>query len=216
MEVDGSSTQRLTTGSTSLMAAWSPDGSTLAFSQDRGALVNDLWLVEVQSSELTQLTDSGEFGDRFPTWSPDGSRIAFSRQCQIGAGDCPSAGIHMINADGTGLIQITEPGPFLEGCSMEWWDDDPDWHPDGSRILFRRLHCSATGIDRRPLMVVAPDGSSLQEIADGKEYNLWPSWSPDGLQILVEDGNWDLYSMNADGSNIQKVTGSATYSDWGP
>ena len=40
-----------------------------------------------------------------------------------------------------------------------------------------------------------------------------PSWSPDGTQIVFDGGNWGIYTMNADGSNvtiIDPTTDSAT------
>jgi Tol biopolymer transport system component len=54
---------------------WSPDGTRLAFTSDRTG-GDDVWLVNVDGSLLTRLTDEpGD--DSAPTWSPDGSTIAF-------------------------------------------------------------------------------------------------------------------------------------------
>ena len=41
--------------------------------------------------------------DHAPTWSPDGSQIAFSR----GAEDSAEQDIFVVNADGSGLTQLT-------------------------------------------------------------------------------------------------------------
>ena len=41
--------------------------------------------------------------DHAPTWAPDGSLIAFSR----GAEDTEEQEIFVVNADGSGLIQLT-------------------------------------------------------------------------------------------------------------
>jgi Tol biopolymer transport system component len=37
----------------------------------------------------------------------------------------------------------------------------------------------------------------------------WPDWSPDGTQITFasnRDGNFEIYVMNSDGSNVRRLT----------
>jgi Tol biopolymer transport system component len=56
------------------------------------------------------------------------------------------------------------------------------------------------------LWTVADDGTNLQQITDiGKVYSF--TWSPDGKKIalLLSDDN-DIYIINADGSNLTKLT----------
>ncbi len=55
--------------------AWSPDGGTIALAGSRRG-VTDLYLVDLETNELTQLTDD-RYGVLQPAWSPDGSVIAF-------------------------------------------------------------------------------------------------------------------------------------------
>jgi hypothetical protein len=55
---------------------WSPDGRTLAVSAMKGG-VSDLYLVDVASGALRQLTNDA-FADLQPAWSPDGRTIAFT------------------------------------------------------------------------------------------------------------------------------------------
>ena len=49
-----------------------------------------------------------------------------------------------------------------------------------------------------------------------------PAWSPDGKKIAFDsdrDGNWEIYVMNADGSNPINLTnnnGVDWYSTWSP
>jgi TolB protein len=50
----------------------------------------------------------------------------------------------------------------------------------------------------------------------------WPVWSPDGKHIAFtsnRDGNYDIYVMNADASDLRNVTrdpGQDNYAAWSP
>jgi Tol biopolymer transport system component len=56
--------------------AWAPSGDRIVFSGTRAGLT-DLYLFELESEVVTQLTDD-RHGDLHPTWSPDGRTIAFA------------------------------------------------------------------------------------------------------------------------------------------
>ena len=76
---------------------WSPDGEHIAFMGYRDNKNWDIYIVNASTFVVTQVTD-GKGGYVEPTWSPDGSKIAMGG----GKGD-----IYVINADGTGLTNIT-------------------------------------------------------------------------------------------------------------
>jgi len=113
--VDGTGTTRATHGGSDGTPAWSPDGTVLAYAGADG-----IYLLDVASGSEHRLTDCRfreDCGrDSHPSWSPDGSRIAFARQ--DGAGT--TVQVFVVNADGTGLLQLTS-GPE--------WNTDPSWHP---------------------------------------------------------------------------------------
>ena len=71
---------------------WSPDGKRLAFSD-----TSDIFIVTVDAVNpiFVQITHDGNQNSE-PTWSPDGTKIAFVNN-----------DIYVINADGTGLTNIT-------------------------------------------------------------------------------------------------------------
>ena len=60
--------------------------------------------------------------DYAPAWSPDGKQIAFRADID-GNGD-----IYVINADGTGRVNLTN------NPASDW---SPAWSPDGSMIAFQ-------------------------------------------------------------------------------
>jgi Tol biopolymer transport system component len=52
---------------------------------------------------------------------------------------------------------------------------------------------------------------------------VFPSWSPDGAQILfsdrVADGSWQIFVANADGQAVEQLTegvGTNSYASWSP
>jgi Tol biopolymer transport system component len=93
-----------------------------------------LYTIDPDGSDITQITNlpptAWELWD--PVFSPDGRRILFSHDtpehpCQTDM--FPPAGcidLYLINADGTGLIRLTNDGLSWNGT----------WSPDGNRVVF--------------------------------------------------------------------------------
>ncbi len=99
---------------------WSPDGSRIAFeNQDTRRTI---YTVNADGSGLTRLSPADTSATK-PAWSPDGTRVAFNNY-----GNTLYANVAVINADGTGLINLTN----IPGVSQS----TPQWSPDGSRILY--------------------------------------------------------------------------------
>src|SRR6266496_112101 len=65
----------------------------------------------------------------------------------------------------------------------------------------RSVRCLRAAIEPSPLN---PDGSNLVKLTDGF-YDYFPAWSPDGSKIAFWRA-YDVYVMNADGSNLTRVT----------
>jgi TolB protein len=80
------------------------------------------------------------------------------------------------------------------------------WSPDGTRLIFQSaVEASAEGSD---LATCGADGSDLVMLTQTSSNELTPIWSPDGSTIAFVadyDGGYDLYVMDADGSNVRKV-----------
>src|SRR5262245_50884353 len=100
---------------TSMAAALSPDGRTIAID-----LLGTLWTMPAAGGVAKPITDI--FMDaRQPSWSPDSTRLTFQ------AYHSSTWQIWTMKADGTELKAVTS-GPYD--------DREPVWSPDGQRIAF--------------------------------------------------------------------------------
>jgi TolB protein len=115
----GASTQLTNDEATNYAPTWSPDGSRIAFETNRN-VDYDLYVMNYDGSDLTQLTNTPEIIEASPAWSPDGKRIAFVAGQRKGD-------IYLMDADGTHVVQLTH-------ASASSYD--PAWSPDGKRIVF--------------------------------------------------------------------------------
>lgn len=151
----------------SFYPAWSPDGSQIAFVA-RGAVTWEIFAVELGSGSVRQLTRTTEenISSQGPAWSPDGSQIAFDR-VRDGNFD-----IYVINADGTGMVQLTHD----QGV-----DARPAWSPDGRSIVFhstRDRPAGASGDDRSylELYVMSANGSNVRRLTANRYFDGHPDW----------------------------------------
>lgn len=138
--------------------AWSPDGTRIAFSSDRQPS-RSIYVMNPDGGDVRPLTTGTQVGDWYPEWSPDGSQIAFSKSLSQAAPNLGTpAEIFVMNADGTGLEQLTDFGPQFEALSA-------DWSPDGGWIVFYviRAPCCQT-VD---IYVMRKDGTDLVRLLSG-------------------------------------------------
>lgn len=177
---------------------WSPDGSKIAFVGSG----DGIWTMNADGSTRRRLTDIGEAGAYGPDWSPDGERIAFSSYSEGG-----SPGIQVMDAGGSGRETITDP---REGAG----NFRPNWSPDGGRIVFMRQGDSSGMVDGIPvneIYIMDSDGSDEELLVRGAGDDS-PVFSPDGKKIAFKsrrDGGAGIYSMDPDGTNVEKLAGGA-------
>jgi TolB protein len=162
----------------------------LAFARD-----GQIFKAQSNGTGLVQLTSEGVNSE--PEWAPDGSRIAFVHQ----GGSSADSEIDVMNADGSNVVQRTNAGAF---------NASPAWSPDGTRIAFSSLRDGQTRIY---VMRVDEDWWNPAPLGFDRGWNAQPAWSPDGTKIaFVSDWRafdflYDLYVMNADGSDVRLLLG---------
>ena len=225
---DGGELRKLTNGCTPRRClgddwgSYSPDGRQIAFARAYKPLVHkrfnqyeqgdfpsavDLMVVGAGGGAplvLRHFKSDPQLGEGGVAWSPDGRRIAFA----VGTLKHPNKHTHVstalfvANADGSGQRQIS---PWSLGAA------NPDWAPDGSRIVF-----NSEGGHSPNIYAVRPDGSELTRILAGNHGGVGPAanpaWSPDGTKIVFTAPpklgayvRTDVYAMDADGTNIQPL-----------
>ncbi len=126
--------------------------------------------------------------------------------------------IYVIQADGTGLTQLTDDLAF---------DDSPDLSPDSSRVVF--LSARNDPDPQFPnfkydIYLVNIDGTGLTQLTATDEAEDHPSWSPDGEWILFDadydgDGFFEIYSMAVDGRDLIRLTEGPhndQFGEWSP
>jgi len=140
---------------------------------------------------------NADIGLNHHSWSPDGSQLAAVGY--IGSGN-DTWSIHVFDADGNNLTRLT--------TTSNVWDTDPSWSPDGEQIVFSRIYPDQNYNEE--IWLMNNDGSDKHYIGiEGGS----PKWSPDGSKFIyhsAKDGNYDLFSCNIDGTDVQNITNSST------
>lgn len=111
-------------------AAWNPAGTALLITQiqvtDQTSSAH-IYAVDLESGNLTDLSQPNGNSDQLPTWSPNGQTIAFVRQIR----SISLAGqLWLMQADGSNPVQLTN--------EPEMDHDQLAWSPDGRYLAFRR------------------------------------------------------------------------------
>lgn len=114
--------------------------------------------------------------------------------------------------DGDDEIFLMEPDgnnpqKLTDNTRNDWW---PKISNDGSKIVFFR---------GRDLYIMSIDGTNVQQLTDESSNIIHPSWSSDDSKILFSDdrgGNYEIYSINTDGSNLNQITNSGNYNKYSP
>jgi Tol biopolymer transport system component len=204
-------------GRNNYVQAWSPDNKQLVFESGEGWKTN-VYMINVDGTGEKQVnqTDGAIGGD----WSPDGKRILYAE------GSSPYD-YHIVNVDGTNETKLP---PLDNGNSRARWS------PDGNKLVFwsangKGIQISTANIDGTNSVTLTSNG-----------YNSDPAWSPDGKHIVFSSdrdyvhpptpispadqlmtgtplqGVYQIYIMDADGSNIRKLTsnGNNFRPSWSP
>lgn len=130
VNADGSAAHAVSHDSLVFVPVWSPDGSRIAYDSRRDDGSNQghyrLYIMNADGTgthevPIPVLNANDDMGR--PAWSPDGNQLAFERYVN---GTNGTGSIWIVNVDGTGARQLTQPGsPQM-----------PSWSHDGKTIAY--------------------------------------------------------------------------------
>jgi Tol biopolymer transport system component len=179
--------------------AWSPDGRFVYFSSDRGGSLN-LWRIAVDQSsgrasgEPLPVTTGVQASAALPRLSRDGTRVAFrSRVASIN----PIAIPFDPATNRAGMPVVLDESNNIRVPS--------DVAPDGTRIAYSNI-----GEHQEDIFIGGIDGKTIRRVTDDAARDRGPAFTRDGQSLVFysnRGGNWDIWSIRIDGSNLRKVGG---------
>jgi Tol biopolymer transport system component len=204
---DGSDQTKLTNSSVpqEYGLAWSPDSEKIAFIRFKeraygDAWYGDLYVINPDGTGLTQLTNNAPVGSTpvfenvphgTPVFSPDGNKIAFLGHApgEPGAGKVPVFDLYVMNADGSGLTdlservtsanEVTRHYVTVESASLPY--PSPSFSPDSKQIAFVRSSRTPTISEHYPtpeydVYAVNVDGTDLTRLTHTEDWEGIITW----------------------------------------
>jgi dipeptidyl aminopeptidase/acylaminoacyl peptidase len=158
-----------------------------------------LWIVDVATGEMKQITDGQDWNDADPQWSPDGTRIAFvSDRTGKLFDESHNTDVWVVPATGGALTKISD---------HEFADESPRWSQDGANVLFTGKTAYHQFFK---LYVTGSSGSSPSKMVL-KDLDLVPTelhWSrPDEIVfVALTRGESQIFRGNLSSKVVSAVT----------
>jgi Tol biopolymer transport system component len=139
----------------------------------------ELYRMNADGSEATNLTRTPQVDEMYPHVSPDGSKLCFV--AETGAGDRRRRDVYTMNLDGTGRTKVADNAR------------EPCWRPDGKAIAYLKGEFSeftVTDYATKGLFIYDLQTRTHRQHPNQELYHLYNiCWSP--------DGNWFVATVHA-------------------
>ncbi len=163
--------------------AWSPDGSQVAFYSDRSGNY-EIWLVNADGSNLTQITRDSRANRSGVIWSPDGTRLLYRERRGL------SRESFIIDPARLPQEQVLEQLPAIGGSSQYF--EASSWSPDGRRIAGTRV--DVNGATRDGIFLYDVVSRTFSFLVEGGNR---PQWLKDNERLLYTDDAGGIHMINA-------------------
>lgn len=201
VDIDGGNFTRLTNNSyMDVYPTWSPDESRVLFLSWRNTDL-DIYIMNADGDSVRLFYNSGSH-DGDIDWAAD--IVVFTTGSRI----------WKMSGEGADATQVTDPPRAGEwgNANLPFGDYDPKLDRDGAKIVFERLEDDVSAHGNYNIFVIDSNGTGETRLTDDGYSQGLPDWSHAGDKIIytvaaINDvGVYDLYLMNADGSNNHSVT----------
>jgi Tol biopolymer transport system component/serine/threonine protein kinase len=184
----------ISTGQTAdLSPRFSPDGKTVAFLRQGGAIARDVFLARLAGEEPKRLTFDNVI-IRGLDWTPDGAYIVFSSDRLSGQGR-----LWKVAASGG------QPEPLPVGQGGAYY---PSLSRDGRRLAYTQGDTN-TNIWRYEVRGTTGRSAPPTELIASTGENFDPQYSPDGKRIVFvssRSGSREIWVCDSNGSNPRQLT----------
>jgi len=182
-------------GTNAYSPMWSHDSTQIAYIQ--GDTKNsDVWVMDADGKNKTQLTTYVDLKVTGIEWRPDGTQIAYSLHDPTGR-SIYGTNIWVMDADDSNKTQLT-----TDRCSYY-----PDWSPTGTQIAYSVRNLAGGQEYSNDVWVMDADGSNKTQLtSSGNIYK--PVWSPAGPELAYVSyatANPSIRIMDSDGGNTRQL-----------
>ena len=211
----------------------SPDGKAIVFSRDVSRITStpqygtvrvevtddsDLFMVDITTGAVKQLTDTPGVWEQYPSFSPDGMQIAFVVRIDTETEQNVPRYIYIMDTNGSNrreLAYVTEDLGFMAFEGFHW-------SPDSRKITYSLNNFSISDYEHFYDIF-------MTDVAKGGYTNLTnslytiegdPDWSPDSKKIAYYSGSLNdgffTWVMDANGKNKTRLYQTGSSASWTP
>lgn len=174
-------------GWTNSSVDWASDGSFLIHTSSPDGGPDDLYQIDANAQNNQRLLNTPDVRERGGRLDAAISRVVYERIAGLGAG---RSEIWIFNSS-TNQVKLTDSGitgELLPGTLyLVGSDAGPDYSPDASNVVFRRLTSTSVAGGAWDILTVPAVGGVPRVIASGPQFRSTPDWSKDG--ILFSESN---------------------------
>lgn len=192
----------------SWMSSRNDGGEMIVTGRIGSDLRRQLFIINTNNGEYTQITSdtSAWYGD--PCFSPDGKKIVFSYKKNKRDRSAHEE-LCIMKEDGSGMKQITHyPEDNPSAKEYGYRAGAARWHPSGKFISYVSKQDG-----KHSLFAVTPDGKKQWKLTENEFVEFWHDWSSDGKWLVISSSDkgeqlFDIALMNWETRELQRFSDS--------